>query len=369
MILILLASCESPSASKTIAATYEPIEVNVNSSLAAVTPKLGDSSWKGTWEAANLPEGLIIDPANGAISGTPTTVSAKADYSITLTGTGDFAGVDGEAAVSITVLLHALLNLSAAQLEIIDGTKSDGTMKHASNFMMFDITTSDTVSSPIAVEFLLVKNGDAVPSTLEEFRKSVAISLTSSQDLVMAHSSAIFPSQATSLYLAHDSEGNYPLTPGTGYALYAVQPLAVSTTPASIGTFTTGTHVDPSAYGDIRKHIEDPGTASPAGRFYMKNGQFMVLTSLIGEAAAAASNYILTKQDSESTPYIDIAADPSSTYHTISISDYTVSFSNNKPTLLFWAIYTNHSWATQLGSEFYWNINFIRSENIIFYSF
>ena len=238
-------------------------------------------------------------------------------------------------------------------------------MKHASNFMVFDITTSDTVSSAIAVEFLLVKNGDAVPSTLEEFRKSAAISLGSSHDLVMAHGSAIFPCQATSLYLAHDSEGNYPLTPGTDYSLYALQPLASSTVPASIGIFTTGTHVDPSAYGDLSKHIEHPGTASPNGRFYMKNGQFMVLTSLIGVAIAATGDLALMRNNSTIVSGDTYLAPISDAI----INDFITSFSNNKPTLQSFAIYTNHNWTSQSGVVLWWDIDFIESERITFYSF
>ena len=103
MVLVLLAGCESPSASKTITAAYEPIEVNANTPLAAVTPKLGDSSWKGIWEAPNLPDGLSIDKDSGVISGKAAAASAKADYGVTLTGTGVFGGVNGEAAVSISV--------------------------------------------------------------------------------------------------------------------------------------------------------------------------------------------------------------------------------------------------------------------------
>ena len=388
MVLVLLAGCESPSASKTITAAYEPIEVNANTPLAAVTPKLGDSSWKGTWEAANLPEGLIIDTANGAIRGTPTTVSAKADYSVTLTGTGDFLGVDGEAtvsitvneqvisaaysqieavvnsavavspvlddsewegtwaanlpegliidtasgdisgtptavsdktdygvtltgtgdflgvdgeaAVSITILPHAPLNLSAAQLEIIDGTKSDGTMKHASNFMVFDITTSDTVSSAIAVEFLLVKDGDEEPTSLDAFRKTVAVTLIGgTYDLVMTHKSAMLPSGATSVYLSHDSAGRYPLKPGTAYKLYEAQPDSDDSSPKSLGSFTTGTH---AAYpGNLMQHIEDPGTAGNSGRFYTENEQFFVITSLWGQARGPGDGFAIKREGASLT--------------------------------------------------------------------
>ena len=62
-------------------------------------------------------------------AGTPTSVLDKADYTVTLTGTGDSEGVDGSAAVSITIMSYAPLALTAVQVKITDGTKSDGTKK------------------------------------------------------------------------------------------------------------------------------------------------------------------------------------------------------------------------------------------------
>ena len=263
--LIFAAGCDSPADPKTIAAAYPPIEATANTAITSASPVLDDSAWKGTWEAANLPEGLKINPDTGVISGTPTTESTKADYSITLTGTGDSdgvngtaavsiavtpltaaydaieatvgtpitevtpipsdtgwtgtwaanlpdglkiaadtgaisgtptavsdktdytvtltgtgdsEGVDGSAAVSITIMPYAPLALTAAQMKITDGTKSDGTKKFPSHFMVFDIATTDTVKTTVPVEFLLVKEGLTAPTTLEEFRKTAAITMT-----------------------------------------------------------------------------------------------------------------------------------------------------------------------------------------------
>ena len=150
----------------------------------------------------------------------------KTDYTVTLTGTGDSDGVDGQRSGGASrSCLTPPLSLTAAQVKITDGTKSDGTKKFPSHVMVFDIATTDTVSTTIPVEFLLVREGLAAPATLEEFRETATITMTSpaeDSELVMAFKSTLLPSEKTSLYLAHDSRGNYPLDEGTGCTLYAV---------------------------------------------------------------------------------------------------------------------------------------------------
>ena len=156
--------------------------------------------------------------------------------------------------------------------------------------MIFDIMTTDTAGEKIPVEFLLVKDGDDEPSSLDAFRKAVAVTLIGgTYDLVMTHKSAILPSGATSVYLSHDSAGRYPLEPGATYKLYEAQPDSDDSSPKSLGSFTTGTY---AAYtGDLMKHIEDPGTAGNSGRFYTENEQFFVITSLWGQAKGLGDSF------------------------------------------------------------------------------
>ena len=210
-------------------------------------------------------------------------MSDKTDYTVTLTGTGDSEGVDGSAAVSITIMSYAPLALTAAQVKITDGTKSDGTKKFPSHVMAFDIATTDAVNRTVPVEFLLVKKELAAPTTLEEFRKTATITMTEpaeDYELVMAFKSALFPSEKTSLYLAHDSQGNYPLDEGTEYTLYAAQPESNDTTPQTLGDFTTGTHLADASYTGADEFAEDIATMEITGNLYMAKTQFIILHGL-----------------------------------------------------------------------------------------
>lgn len=250
---------------------------------------MNDNTWTGIYAATNLPVGLTIEENTGAISGTPTVVSAKADYTITLTGTNNSEGVDGNATVSITILPPAPLSLTATQSKITDGTTNNGTKKLPSNFMIFDITPAQEVSRQIPIEFLLVRDGDAAPTNLEQFRKTVTLNLKeggtySNHEVVMAYQSILAPVEQTSLYLAHDSEGRYPLSPDTDYRLYVVQPNSSAYTPVSLGSFRTGSYVDPNLYPDMKYHIESLAGSEHTGTFYMKKEQFFVLVSLFGQS-------------------------------------------------------------------------------------
>ena len=137
--------------------------------------------------------------------------------------------------------------------------------------MVFDIATTDTVKTTVPVEFLLVKEGLTAPATLEEFRETATITMTSpakDSELVMAFKSALFPLEKTSLYLAHDSQGNYPLDEGAKYTLYAAQPESSDTTPQNLGDFTTGTHLAAVSYTGTG-FAEDISTMETTGNLYM----------------------------------------------------------------------------------------------------
>ena len=168
----------------------------------------------------------LSDKATGLTVGVPLSVDNNA-VAITITAE------DGTQA-SYTISVSHLTIPSATQIQIIDGTKSDGTKKFPSNFMVFDITSDMTTQTN--VEFLLVKDGDIAPTDLATFRKTASIEFVDpedglggdngidyiNKDVVMAHKSILVDTGDTSLYLAHDSEGNYPLDHGTTYVLYAL---------------------------------------------------------------------------------------------------------------------------------------------------
>ena len=92
----------------------------------------------------------------------------------------------------------------------------------------------------------------------------------------MAFKSALFPLEKTSLYLAHDSQGHYPLDEGTGYTLYAVQPESSDSTPQTLGDFTTGTHLAAVSYTGTG-FAEDMSTIEITGNLYMAKTQFVIL--------------------------------------------------------------------------------------------
>ena len=172
--------------------------------------------------------------------------------------------------------------LNATQVQIIDGSGVSAT-KLPSRSMAFDITTDSGTApaSDVEVEFLLVKNGDTVPTTLAEFQAEKTITPHSlNYSVNPSYKSIIKTTGQTSLYLAHDLHTDGLLEPGTQYTLYYVQPNSDDTKPHSMGTFSTGTVVT-SSYVDV-PFAEDPGTAQINGTLYIKPGQFLIYVGLAG---------------------------------------------------------------------------------------
>ena len=78
---------------ETLSASYSPIAAAVNTAISRSGPTLNNAGWTGTYSAA-LPNGLIINASNGEITGTPTTKASATDYTVNLTGTNSYLGVE-----------------------------------------------------------------------------------------------------------------------------------------------------------------------------------------------------------------------------------------------------------------------------------
>ena len=85
-----------------LSASYSPIVAAVNTAISRSGPTLNNAGWTGTY-SATLPSGLIINASNGEITGTPTAIASATDYTVNLTGTNSYLGVDGTTDVEITV--------------------------------------------------------------------------------------------------------------------------------------------------------------------------------------------------------------------------------------------------------------------------
>lgn len=303
----------------------------------------------------------LSEKATGLLAGDALPVTAK---QIALTITSEDQSVQNTYYIN---LVFPRMPLTATQIQVVDGTKQDNSRKFPSNFMIFDIQTANAMSEKIPVEFLLVKNGDNAPGTLEAFRKTVAVTLLNgSYDLVMSHKSAILPSGLTSLYLSHDSAGRYPLEPDTGYTLYELQPESNDSAPKSLGSFATGTYA--TYTGDLAQHIEDPGTADNSGRFYIENEQFFVLTSLFGQAILGLGSDVLFSSGIKLEGSLTAVLTTNDKSNTSRVHDFDAFLGNTeKPFPFFHAILGSDDFFAQAGVEYITDLKFITTTGIAFY--
>ena len=92
--------------------SYEDINAVYDTAITPVAPTKNPSGLTATYSSANLPTGLTVD-SNGEISGQPTILQTTATEStITITGTGDWAGRSTTAALNITIGPKALSDVS-----------------------------------------------------------------------------------------------------------------------------------------------------------------------------------------------------------------------------------------------------------------
>ena len=92
--------------------SYEDISAVYDTAITPVAPTKNPSGLTATYSSANLPTGLTVD-SNGEISGQPTILQTTATEStITITGTGDWAGRSTTAALNITIGPKALSDVS-----------------------------------------------------------------------------------------------------------------------------------------------------------------------------------------------------------------------------------------------------------------
>ena len=89
-----------------LSASYSNIDATVNTAITTAGPTVNNAGWTGTFSEGSppLPDGLTINTSNGNIDGDPTIINSKpTDYTVNLTGTGSYLGVDATATVTITV--------------------------------------------------------------------------------------------------------------------------------------------------------------------------------------------------------------------------------------------------------------------------
>ena len=83
--------------------SYAAITAAYDTAITAVTPTKDPTGLTATYSASNLPTGLSVDSVTGEISGTPKALKTSVNFTIAVTGTGEWAGTSYNAAVSIIV--------------------------------------------------------------------------------------------------------------------------------------------------------------------------------------------------------------------------------------------------------------------------
>ena len=82
--------------------SYASITATYDTPITAITPTKDPPGLTATYSASNLPTGLSVNSTTGEISGTPTALQTTTNFTIVVTGTGEWAGTNYNARVSIT---------------------------------------------------------------------------------------------------------------------------------------------------------------------------------------------------------------------------------------------------------------------------
>ena len=102
-----------------LSASYSNIDATVNTAIATAGPTVNNAGWTGTFSEGSppLPDGLTINTSNGNIDGAPTIINSTATpYTVNLTGTGSYLGVDATAMVSIKVDPKPITSVTYAEV-------------------------------------------------------------------------------------------------------------------------------------------------------------------------------------------------------------------------------------------------------------
>ena len=136
-----------------LSASYSAIVGPVNTLITRSVPDVNNSDWTGTF-SATLPDDLEINPGNGEITGTPTSIAAAAaEYTVNLTGTGLYLGVDTAATVSITVNPKSIASVTYAEV-------------HAAVTVEIKPSAPTVLPDGANVEYALDPEGKALPGGL-----------------------------------------------------------------------------------------------------------------------------------------------------------------------------------------------------------
>jgi hypothetical protein len=238
--------------------SYSTPNTYVYGSAVSLSPSVSSSSGTITWAIdITLPAGLTFDTGTGAISGTPTAVSAATDYHVTATDS------TGSSTVTVNIAVNpAVLTISGA----------------AASNKTYDQTTAATITGTLSG----IVGGDVVTlngaGTFASQNVGTGIAVTSTSTLGGAQAA------------------NYTLTQPTGLTADITPVTLTVTSPAGVNkTYdqTTAATITGALYGVLSG---DAVTLNGTGTFASQNvGMGIAITSTSTLSGAQAGNYTLTQ--------------------------------------------------------------------------
>ena len=275
--------------------SYEDINAVYDTAITPVAPTKNPSGLTATYSSANLPTGLTVD-SNGEISGQPTILQTTATEStITITGTGDWAGRSYDAKVNITIGPKALSDVSGFTISGSDGVTAltggtvtatvDGGLEHTSDY---------TLS--------IDKGGSSVAA------------VTINNAGIITIDSTITVSDAGTYTITATGQGNYTGTKTGTFALTVGQKALVQSDLGSITNAQSDFEITAGSGSDITRTLNFNGAlAGGIGTDYT--------VGITAPSGAVASRVSLNSNTGELTISADIVPDDSGTYTVTATGD------------------------------------------------
>ena len=261
-----------------------------------VEPTKDPSGLTATYTSANLPNGLTVNNSNGEISGTPESLqTTKTESTISIIGTGDWAGRSYDAKVNITIGPKALSDVSGFSISGSGGVTA---------------LTGGTATATVAGG--LIPTSDYTLSIDKGGSSVAAVTIDNAGNITI--DSTITVNDAGDYTITATGQGKYKDTVTGTFALTVGQKALVQSDLGSITNAQSDFEITAGSGSDITRTLTFNGAlAGGIGTDYT--------VGITAPSGAVASHVSIASTTGELTISADIVPDDSGTYTVTATGD------------------------------------------------